>query len=269
MTDAAEQCGLCRNVAELQESHLLPRAVFRLARQEQDENPNPIVVTPRGALATSRQISNRLLCGQCEDRFSRCGERFVLSQCLRNSGFEIRDKLQSLSPACESGEVAVYDVTGDQEIRADQYLYFAASVFWRASARQWHHHGRPVNRISLGTTYEDQFREYLLDEADFPDNGRVFVHVWRSTGPGATSVLPCSERINGTLRHKFCIPGLLFVLFLGQNTRTDHDRLALNSSTGRYLWLCPFERDSLFQGFGRLINEAEAASRRRRRNTSV
>lgn len=249
---------MCQHESELKQSHVLPAATFRLAREVKDKNPNPIVVTPRGATATSRQISSRFLCAQCEDRFSRLGERFVFGQCLPGEArFAIRAKLLKLRPIAEDRGVAAYDVSGVPGIRPEQYLYFASSVFWRASARQWYHDGRPIERIALGNRYQEEFRQYLLDQAPFPSNARVFVHVWRGSGPGATSVMPCSERIKGTLRHKFCVPGLLFILFLGQHASTEHDAFALNSGAGNFMWVCPFENDSLFQGFGRLIKRAE------------
>jgi hypothetical protein len=208
---------------------------------------------------TSRQVSQRFLCGDCEDRLSRNGERYVLKECLRGPRkFAVRTRLQELSAITLDERVAAYDVT-TSSIRSDQYLYFAASVFWRAAARQWRHDGRPIERIALGLRYQEAFRKYLLGEGSFPSNARVFVHVWRGAGPGATSVLPCTERVKGVLRHKFCIPGVLFILFLGNDAASRFDCGALNSTEGSFMWLCPFENDSLFQGFGRLIKQATFA----------
>jgi len=65
--------------------------------------------------------------------------------------------------------------------------------------------------------------------------------------------------MKGILRHKFGIPGVLFILFLGNDTSSRYDAWALNSTRGNYMWLCPFEDDSLFTGFGRLIKQATFA----------
>lgn len=266
MTESSGRCGLCKEPSSLQRSHLLPAAAFRLAREADVANPNPIVVTPRGASSTSKQVSTTFLCAECEDRFSRGGERYVLSQCLRGDDqFAIRDRLRAITPLVEEDGVGVYDVSTVQGIRPEQYLYFAASVFWRASANQWFHDGRPIERITLGGAYQEEFRTYLLAQTPFPANARIFVHVWRGSRPGFTSVMPCSYRVKGTLRHKFCIPGILFILFLGQRTRMDHDKFALNSDQGQFMWVCPFENDSLFQGFGRLIQRAKRSRRQTHR----
>jgi hypothetical protein len=252
-------CGLCRKSADLRESHLLPAAAFRLAREPWTKNPNPIVVTPRGAGSTSKHITDHFLCGDCEDRFSRQGERYVLRECLRGpSEFALREKLLAQPSVSLDERVAAYDLRGSS-IRSEQYLYFAASIFWRAGARSWYYNGRTIQRISLGQRYQEEFRQYLLGDAAFPANGRVYVHVWRGSSSGSTSVLPCRERVSGVLRHKFCIPGILFILFLGTDARSRFDSWALNSASGSYMWLCPFEDDSLFRGFGRLIKQAKFA----------
>ena len=116
--------------------------------------------------------------------------------------------------------------------RVDEYLYFAASIFWRASARAWSE-DTSRERFALGSTYDEQFRLYLLGEADFPRNGRLFVHVWSDDpiGPdapiGFTTLAPCTGRIDGEGRHKFCIPGVTFILFLGGLAPARHDARAL------------------------------------------
>jgi hypothetical protein len=267
MPNSEPCCGLCREPANLRDSHLLPRAAFRLAREPDAKNPNPVVVTPRGAASTSKQISQPFLCHECENRFSANGERHVLSECLRGpSQFSLRAQLQPLPSFVLNEHVAAYDIAASA-IRADQYLYFAASVFWRASARQWHHDGRPIERLVLGPRYEEEFRQYLLGQAPFSAKARLFVHVWRGSGPGATSVLPCSERVKGVLRHKFCIPGILFILFIGNDAAVRFDRMALNGSAGSFMWVCPFESDSLFQGYGRLIRTSRSPFRGGRSRT--
>ena len=255
------ECGLCQQLKPLRESHLLPAAIFRLARDPTAKNPNPTVVTPRGMATTSKQISTKFLCAECEQRFSRLGERVVLGGCLRGPRFEIRTKLQALTPVFQDGDIAAYDVTHVSRIQPDHYLYFAASVFWRASARNWHHDGHLVERISLGRQYQEELRRYLLQQAPFPAKAKVFVHVWHGSGAGASSVLPSSERIKGTLRHKFCIPGVVFIMWVGQRTHVQHDLGALNNSQHRFMWVGPFENDSIFRGFGKLIRQAEFAAR--------
>src|SRR5262249_47500099 len=107
-------CGLCREFGSLRSSHLLPAASYRLARSRDGGDPNPIVVTPYGASSTSRQVEDPFLCPDCEDRFSKFGERHVYSQCLRpESGFALRDKLRTRRALGTDDKYDVYDASGD------------------------------------------------------------------------------------------------------------------------------------------------------------
>jgi len=254
------RCGLCQEVRALRESHLLPKALYKLSRAPSRPNPNPVLLAAGRASVTSRQIADHFLCDDCEQRFSSRGERYVLGQCARPSGeFKLREHLEQQTPIAQEQKVRLYDVGTLLGPHADEYLYFAASVFWRASARAWAEVG-PRPRFSLGSVYDEQFRLYLLGKADFPRNGRLYVHIWsgpiRDNSPfGFTTLAPCTARIDGERRHKFCIPGLTFILFLGGLVPQRHDGGALNSTHGKFMWLCPFADDSLFQGFVNVVRQ--------------
>ena len=222
------RCGLCHMAKKLKKSHLLPAATYKLSRIEDRSNPNPVAVTKGRSFTTSRQVSTHFLCYECEDKFSRNGERYVLSQCARPSGeFKLREILEKEAPVYVDSQFKVYDVTALLGPRAEQYIYFAASVFWRASAHRWTMEGRPLDLISLGAKYQEQFRRYLLSKTSFPVNARIFIHVWAETQIDFTTIFPCSFRVEGVRRHKFCIPGLTFILFLGNDVPKKHDLAAL------------------------------------------
>lgn len=256
-------CGLCRCEADLKDSHLLPASVYKLSRTAGDANPNPIVVTGRGAVSSSRQITADFLCARCEERFSKGGEAYVLAQCARPDGsFAVRQLLRSSTPLVGDAKWSVYGVRDTIGPQVEQYIYFAASVFWRASAKAWTFGtGAPRPCINLGDAYEEEFRRYLLSEAAFPQRARLFVHVWNDEQIHFTSVVPASYRIKGTHRHKFCIPGILFILFVGGFATERHNAGALNSSDGPFMWLCPWENDSLFDSFGQMVSRAIRSKR--------
>jgi len=246
-------CGLCREQHALQDSHLFPAALYKILRDPDRPNPNPVMVTRDHAGTTSRQISAYFLCWDCEQRFSRRGEQYVLNQCARRDRFPLRELLLSSNPS-EVGDpkTAVYDVGDLLGEHVQEYLYFAASIFWRAAARSW---GEQMRQFSLGTTYQEQFRSYLLGESGWPQNARLMIHV--SSGELLDIITdPVGVRIGAVHRYKFCIPGILFILFVGATVPRDHDHGMLNSTTGRFMGLLPFERDSLFEGFGGLAREA-------------
>ena len=258
-----DRCGLCSQERELRDSHLLPAAVYKLAREPHRRDPNPVVITRRRAGTSSRQVSDHFLCSECENRFSRNGERYVLGQCARPDGFALRDQLLLLPVFCDDQRFRVYEVSSILGSRVEHYLYFAASVFWRAGARSWTVDGDRIARIELGSEYQEQLRRYLLGQGPFPINARLFVHVWSDADIHYTTVFPCSTRVEGVRRHKFCIPGILFVLFLGHDAPRLHDGGALNSRAGHFMWLCPWTNDSLFSGFGKLAMQGIQARQSR------
>lgn len=266
MKTHSSQCGLCLQRKELRDSHLLPAAVYKLLRTPTGgHDPNPVVIMPSRALTTSQQVSAPFLCGDCEQRFSRNGERYVIAQCARPDGqFKLRELLQTISPLYDTPQFKVYDVQHLLGSQIDHYLYFAASVFWRASAYRWKMGIKSVGQITLGTTYQEQFRLYLLGEAAFPQKARVRVHVASENPPDLTTVFPCTTRIDGARRHKFYIPGLLFILFLGSNVPTRFDAGALNGSQQQLMWLCPWQNDSLFLGFLDVIKATTPSGKLRR-----
>jgi hypothetical protein len=241
------------------ESHLLPKALYKLARDVSRANPNPVTIARGRALISSEQIREPFLCRDCDNRFSRFGERYVIGHCRRGYKFALREALESARPVIEETRFKVYEVSGLLRGNEQQFLYFAASVFWRAAAREW----RGIERISLGARYQEQFRQYLLDKAAFPADARLFVHVSRTDALGATSTVPCSSRARGYRRHSFCIPGIAFILFVGREAAKSNDQYPLNATNGHFMWLVDGEDGALFRGITAMMREAIPANPRR------
>jgi hypothetical protein len=140
--------------------------------------------------------------------------------------------------------VSIYEISNLlSRHQIDQYLYFAASIFWRAAATAWAPRWR---QFSLGPLYQEQFRRYLMDEADWPRNALLGVRV--ATGDLIDIMMDPSAGRSGAVRlYRFCIPGIFFSLLVGATVPRDHsDEYALNSSRGRFMWLCPVEYNHLF-----------------------
>lgn len=260
------QCGLCLKSRELKVSHCLPAALYRLAREPGRKNPNPVVTRPTNTLTSSKQVSAHFLCESCEQRFSSAGENLVLAECARSrTEFKLRQRLNKLSPLVKSeGPISIYDAQAALGGALDKYLYFAASVFWRAAAHKWKWGIQAVRRIFLGEAYQEQFRRYLLGEVGLPSSARIFLHVSSEAEVGTTTIFPCTSRIKGTHRHKFYIPGLLFILFLGRNVLHEFESASLNSTYQKGVWICPFENDSLFRGMQKVIRGSRPLGNLRR-----
>lgn len=88
------RCRLCLGVKPLQNSHLLPKALYRLLRTAGKKNPSPVWFNRNSAWTSSSQFADQLLCSDCEQLFHRNGEDWVLRQCNRGKGrFCLQDEV--------------------------------------------------------------------------------------------------------------------------------------------------------------------------------
>ncbi len=164
-----EQCALCLRDRILRKSHLMPKALHKRIRSK---DGLVSASTIGGSRYTDKQIRTRLLCDDCEGMFSKKGEGIVCRECYGGKGnFILYDKLKAgLEMFAEKGGGWIVPQKLPKNINLDYeaYLYFGASIIWRASAGRW---PRDVGSLygCLGS-YEDKFRRYLLGEVDFPEN---------------------------------------------------------------------------------------------------
>ena len=90
------KCCLCLQQSELQDSHLLPRALYRLIGMGSDRlHPDTVQLTLHSYKKSSEQARRHILCPFCEQRLNENGERWVLHNCYRGRGrFRLRAELR-------------------------------------------------------------------------------------------------------------------------------------------------------------------------------
>ena len=214
-----ERCALCLKDRKLRKSHLMPKSLYRIVRGEEG-----IVSASRerGSIYTDKQVAEYLLCDDCEGMFSRKGESVVCGECCRREeGFILREKLKE-SGAFTGGGKGWLMPERESNINLDykEYLYFGASILWRASAGRW---PRYVGRMrgNLGS-YEEKIRKYLLGELDFPRN--VFLLVFASSDEeedeeinfNSVITFPFYRKLRGQHWHFFYVPGIKFVFLISR-----------------------------------------------------
>lgn len=123
------KCKLCLQVGDLQNSHLMPSSLFKKSRTPGAPNPNPMVVTDRRSVQTSRQLRNFVLCRNCEQLFSRKGEAYVMAQVFDGTKFPLLDVLLASTQAWRGSEFVGYDLAATPTIDREQLGYFALSFF--------------------------------------------------------------------------------------------------------------------------------------------
>jgi hypothetical protein len=205
-------------VGPLQDSHLLPKSLYRFVRAKTKGNTSPIVVARDAAWNTDKQITKPLLCFDCEQRFSKNGENWTLRQILRGEkSFRLLDMLKASTPIMTKADRALYALDNLAELRAQDLLYFALSVFWRGAATDWSLDGHVIERLQFGSLYMTAISEYLLGRAGFPANVALHVEVCDDPTLAATTLItPAGLNAVGFHRYGFMIPGVAFHMFVGQ-----------------------------------------------------
>lgn len=233
MVEMLAACRLCQHIRSLQNSHLFPKALYRCFKKT--ARTDPVRVTRVHYGPTSKQVTARLLCSECEKRFNDGGEQWVLRNGYRGHGhFRLRDTLRRIEPLCQTRYGLVFSCADLSQINASKLIYFASSVFWRAAVHHW---GDYQHGIELGKRYECEFRNYLLGHSEFPSNAVLTVHVADSEEPFQMFGLTSGTRVEGVFQYGLFAQGVLYILLIGARVRPELRRVCLVRSPERLIFL--------------------------------
>jgi hypothetical protein len=211
------QCKLClkRNV-ELQRSHFIPAAAFKLLMDDGWKNPRPFLINNKTVVQTNYQPTARLLCRACEQLFHKNGESWFFKHCLRKTTFLIQEILAGHTPvATDSYDTDVFHAEQIPQISIPALAYFAASIFWRGAIHPWVEN--TICPVKFGP-YEESFRRYLNGESEFPHNAYLQVAVMKGRGQyDRYTSEPCGQRKDFGHMFKFTLGGMSFRLQVGKN----------------------------------------------------
>jgi hypothetical protein len=208
-------CKLCRrNEVELKDSHLLPANIYKKIRRSEGANNSLVVASKQSFRFSDKQISDYVLCGECEQRFGAV-ENFVSRQCLQDDGsFPLRDAVVAQPRLDDDPELAAISGKAAQ-IDVNFYVYFASSILWRTGAHVWRN---GLNRVTIELgLYQEQLRLYLLGRASFPTDIviAIFVAVAADT-KDQYATTPVRLDTQGYHHYELVIPGIQFGIVLGQ-----------------------------------------------------
>jgi hypothetical protein len=185
-------CKLCQFEKDLQESHLLPRSLYKKVRGTGRGNNDPTVIAPgKKPKTTSHQYKDYVLCWDCEQRFNVNGEDYVMRLAQTKGKLPLLDMLENVAtPTAVTKKLRAYTGAQVPELDRDRLAYFALSVFWRASVHTWKTPDSGTVKIELGSRYNEELRRYLLGETGLPRFAYLKVNV-------------CSDELH---RHIFFAP---------------------------------------------------------------
>jgi|SRR5262245_5952708 len=212
-------CKLCRSVGPLRESHYMPKSAYKLIWRA--NKGAPVIMKEKIAIQRDEQIKDYVLCQECEQRFSKNCENWVMQFCYREGeGFKLKDLIEASEPWGDH-KLRVYSAANIAEIDIEKLAYFAASILWRGSAHKWKSGRDQLRGLDLGTKYEEELRLYLLGKTTFPRNAVLWVSVIPSAELSNTILVPTGEKKGWYWRYKFTILGITFHFFLGGRIDTD------------------------------------------------
>ena len=251
-------CALCCEPNKiLQDSHLIPRAVYEVCRTPDLKNPSPVIVTKKVVLQAPHQISDYLLCKNCENRFNSRGESWILARLPRDGVSPLYGALSKLQSVGSYGEDRLYVTAGCPDIDTQKLVYFAMSVYWRASVQRWKHLGGEVG-IQLGK-YEEPLRKWLMDEDSFPRNMAIVVCIPPS--PQALAMTYGPRAMQNSRFHVFTlyVPGVEFILFVGNRLPEDAVVACAQNTAEKFVFSSPDVVKKAKEAFWNLRRESHVS----------
>lgn len=227
-----EQCGMCKAQKALVESHLIPKSIYRIIVRKSISR-SPVSIKGGKFVKTSNQVKAHFLCSCCEAKLSKHGEDHVLRYTYRDAGeFKFQETLVGIKPEFEMDSTLVFSGSKIPKIKISHFVHFAAGVFWKASAGKWKFLGKQLANNQLGKKYENQFREFLLGSSQFPEKAVLTMRVSNERNPFPIAIFPNCYKHNGYFQHRFYIPGIEFILWVGNIVPEKVKSISMSHSTG-------------------------------------
>lgn len=213
----AKPCALCLESKPLLASHFLPAAIYKNLIDPAGPIKNMIASNLVTASEESKQVKQYLLCQDCEIRLQQGGENWVLGRRLMPNGdFELRDLLRKATPAVTQGDASFFALNTIPSVDKEQLLYFAASIFWRASVVDWETPVGHYPKLAVEPGVVEELRKYLLGSAPFPSDVSVVVIFSAANAPKQLTTLP--NATTGPTEYQqfdWYMPGIGFTLLTG------------------------------------------------------
>jgi len=258
-------CRLCLEFRELQDSHLSPKALYKyVLRSSTSDGSAPVIIdfVDNTVVQRNFQPKEYLLCRECEQLFNSHGENFVNRNCYRKEGrFPLRDKLEGIQPFDVYNGKRIW--TSDQrlnKINVAALEHFTCGYLWKWSIANGGPGAWGMYRGELGDFYTEQFRQFLLGEIELPR--KVHIHIYvdfdEPSDPRLTPPARHAESTDGLKMtgHSFIIPGLMFTMFLGGDTRRYADKILGGSGANTTIFEWSATNSSLFRQLNSAVKEA-------------
>jgi hypothetical protein len=232
-------CKLCLQTRPLQDCHYLPKGAYKINRAPALKNASPVVLSNEQLLQSSAQLSDYLLCSDCEQRFSKNGEAWVLGNVPRDYGekFPILDALNAETPLLVDGGTKLYAGAKVKSLDMEKIVYFAVSVFWRGAVHQWTSSLRSEAPDVHLCAYEEPIRQFLLGASALPEDVALWVSVCPNGSVLNAMLVPWEAHLPECSRYLFYVSGLFFVLHFTNKLPQSYRTTCAYHSPDKIIWL--------------------------------
>ena len=231
------KCELCHAVADLRDSHYLPKSGYKKMHASDLKNPNPVVLSGGKAKQSSLQVRDYKFCGACEARFNKGGEAWILNKIPQNYGdpFWLHTLLNSKTPIVNGNDL-LFPQASIPEADMAKLVYFALSIFWRGTQRWSAVEGGQPPKLYFGRQ-EKAIRAFLLGRGKLPEDVIVTVAVWPYKKIYPMALMPRADAGSGYRSYWFYFFGFIFLLALGRKIPPQQRRTCSYHSTEKFLTL--------------------------------
>jgi hypothetical protein len=209
-------CALCKvEKGKLINSHLLPAAAYVHVRGNGaigNSSPVQIQFDEKSAFSTDKQIKQPLLCSECENLFSKNGERRMGSLWATKNSFPLLDILIARAFLGRGEKFAMYDSRALPTEVVSSVFYFVVSVFWRAQVWDWG--SKTTHKASVDADLLERFRLFLLGMCDL-DDVFILVNLNEHSDTRAMMSLPTCSVVEGDTVYSFSLLGLKISMYAG------------------------------------------------------
>lgn len=241
-------CLLCQQTKNLVDSHFLPSASYRSLHAEGLEVNEPMMVTAKRVIQTSRHIKAHAFCGDCEDIFNRGGETWVLDKLATLTAFPLRDMVHSSPPLADEPNIKLFSCDTIPGFQSEKLVHLGMGIFWKSAVRTWNVLDGPLPRIELGP-YEEPLRQFVFGSAPFPTNVHLVVFLDAKETPFIATTPPRRFEQEGCHLYGFYMNGLQYWMGVGKGSPAKFKDSCIATAPGHPLFLVRDAGKSMFAFF--------------------
>jgi hypothetical protein len=253
-------CKLCLQPKELQDSHYLPRSVYKSNRARELKNQNPIIFGA-SVRQDQGQVTDYVFCADCEQRFNKYGEGWVLGKIPHDYGtpFGLQDALEKETPFHIEPGLNLYAGAKISAFDMDKLVYFAASIFWRGAVHEWKtDRGELTPKVELGN-HEEPLRKFLLGEGPLPPDVWITTIVWPFKKILNVGFVPAPAHTGDWHRYWFYVSGLGFILHFGSSVPPEVKQRCSDHSPERVITVEQDFGDMVVELVKKMVRESDTS----------